>query len=52
MEIPNSMKKLRFRGDSFQESEPLIDDDYCDELNNSKFAEMPRERGEFTKIQV
>lgn len=44
------IKRIRFRGDSFQaDSEPLLDNDFCDEPNSTKNGELPKERGLFTK---
>lgn len=38
------IKRIRFRGDSFQETEPLLDNDYCDEPYSTKNGELPKER--------
>jgi hypothetical protein len=42
------IKRIRFRGDSFQETEPLLDNDHCDEPHSTKNGELPKERGLFT----
>jgi hypothetical protein len=43
------IKRLRFRGDSFQaENEPLIDHSFNDEPVSTKNGDLPREKGLFT----
>lgn len=44
MNTSTPIKRIRFRGDSFQETEPLLDNDYCDEPHSTKNGEMPKER--------
>lgn len=50
------IKRIRFRGDSFQETEPLLDNDYCDESHITKSGEMPKEKGDclqyFFKLHI
>jgi len=39
------IKRIRFRGDSLQDSEPSFDNESCDEPFIPKYGEIPRERG-------
>lgn len=44
------IKRIRFRGDSFQETEPLLqDNDNCEEPSSTKIPDLPKERGLFMK---
>lgn len=43
------VKKIRFRGDSFQtETDSLLDNDYSDEVHSLRNAEIPKGKGLFT----
>jgi hypothetical protein len=50
MESSTPIKRIRFRGDSLQDSDPSFDNDFCDEPLIPKYGEIPRERGKFTFI--
>lgn len=46
------IKRIRFRGDSLQDSEQSFDNDSCDEPFIPKYGEIPRERGKFPKPAI
>lgn len=47
------VKRIRFRGDSFQtENEPLIDNEMSEESTGLRNGEIPRERGLFTYFLI
>jgi hypothetical protein len=53
MNTSTPVKRIRFRGDSFQsESESLLDNDYSDEVHSTKNGDISRNKGLFTKISM
>lgn len=52
MDTSTPIKRIRFRTDSLQDSEPSFDYDVCDEPFNPKNGEIPREKGKFAYIVV
>lgn len=49
MNTSTPIKRIRFRGDSFQgEIEPLLDNEHSDEIYNTKNGENSIENGLFT----